>query len=267
MKMPKYNTLLYEIEDNVLHITLNRPEKRNALNALMVRELHDIFLQFKDKEYIIGASLTGAGNSFCSGADLSYLKSLADKSYEENLKDSLKLKEMYWTIYNFPKPTVGLINGPAIAGGCGLMTVLDIALASKNAIFGYPEVKIGFIASIVSVFLIQIIGIAQTKKMLYTGELIDVSTAKNMGLIQRVVEEGKLKEASSEFFSQIRNNSPQAVTQTKELLHGYQSGTMEEMLEQACRFNAESRQTNDFKEGIQSFLEKRRPNWVKTQSL
>ncbi|MCK4755272.1 MAG: enoyl-CoA hydratase/isomerase family protein, partial [Calditrichia bacterium] len=170
--MPEYSTLLFEVENKVLHITLNRPEKRNALNDLMVKELRDIFLYFEDNDDIIVVSVTGSGETFCAGADLSYLQSLLNKSYEENLKDSINLKEMYWTIYNFPKPTVGLINGPAIAGGCGLMTVLDIAIASKNAIFGYPEVKIGFVASLVSVFLIQTIGLAQTRKMLFTGELI-----------------------------------------------------------------------------------------------
>lgn len=261
MTIPEYSTLLFEVENKVLHITLNRPEKRNALNELMVKELRDIFLYFKDNNDIIGVSVTGSGESFCAGADLSYLQSLIDKSYEENLKDSINLKEMYWTIYNFPKPTVGLINGPAVAGGCGLMTVLDIVIASKNAIFGYPEVKIGFVASIVSVFLLQTIGLAQTRKMLFTGEIIDAVEAEKRGLIHQIVEEGELATVSNEIFSQIRKNSPQAIRQTKKLLHNHQGGMLEEMLEQACQFNAESRQTSDFKEGLQSFLEKRKPNW------
>ena len=261
MTMPEYSTLLFEVENKVLHITLNRPEKRNALNELMIKELRDIFLYFKDNDDIIGVSVTGSGESFCAGADLSYLQSLIDKSYEENLKDSINLKEMYWTIYNFPKPTVGLINGPAVAGGCGLMTVLDIAIASKNAIFGYPEVKIGFVASLVSVFLIETIGLAQTRKMLFTGELIDAAEAEKRGLIHQIVEEGELATVSEEIFSQIRKNSPQAIKQTKKLLHDHQGGMIEKRLEQACHFNAESRQTSDFKEGLKSFLEKRKPNW------
>jgi len=263
MSAPVYSTLLYEVENQVLRITLNRPEKRNAFNEIMVRELHDIFLNFENKDDIIGVVVTGAGESFCAGADLTYLQTLLNKSYEENLKDSLNLKDMYWTIYNFPKPTVGLINGPAIAGGCGLMTVLDIAIASKNAIFGYPEVRIGFVASIVSVFLIQIVGFAQARHMLLTGELIDSPEAEKRGLIQQIVKEGDLSKASKEIFSQIRKNSPQAMSQTKLLLRDHQGDKLEKMLEQACKFNAKSRQTSDFKEGLQSFLEKRRPNWVK----
>lgn len=262
MTEPKYSTLLYKVENQVLHITLNRPEKRNALNEIMVRELKEIFVHFKDKDEIIGVSVTGAGDSFCSGADLSYLNSLINKSYEENLKDSFNLRDMYWAIYNFPKPTVGLINGPAIAGGCGLMTVLDIAIATENAIFGYPEVKIGFVASIVSVFLIQVIGHAQTRKMLFSGETIDAKEAKKRGLIQQIVEKGGLNNASDAIFSIFRSNSPQAIRQTKELLSGYQKDIIKQMLEQACKFNAESRQTSDFKEGLQAFLQKRRPHWI-----
>jgi methylglutaconyl-CoA hydratase len=261
MSTPEYSTILYEVEKKVLRITLNRPEKRNALNEVMIRELRDIFLHFEDNKDIIGVLVTGAGESFCAGADLSYLQSLINKSYEENLKDSLNLKDMYWTIYNFPKPTVGLINGPAIAGGCGLISVLDIAIASKNAIFGYPEVKIGFVASIVSVFLIQTVGFAQAKKMLLTGELIDSAEAEKRGLIHQIVKEGKLSRASKEVFSQIRKNSPQAMSQTKQLLRDHQGNIIEKMLEQACTVNAKSRQTSNFKEGLQSFLDKRRPNW------
>lgn len=263
MTTPTYSTLLYQIEDNVLQITLNRPEKRNALNAIMVRELHDIFLHFKDYEEIVGVSLTGAGEAFCAGADISYLQSLIGKSYDENLKDSINLKDMYWTIYNFPKPTVGLVNGPAIAGGCGLMTVLDIAIASKNAIFGYPEVKIGFVASIVSVFLIQIIGLAKAKNLLFTGELIEAPFAEKIGLIQQIAGEGELKKISDEFFSKLRKNSPQAIKQTKKLLCDHQRDVLEKMLEHACHINAESRQKSDFKEGLKSFLDKRRPDWSK----
>jgi methylglutaconyl-CoA hydratase len=262
--MPEYQTLLYEVKNDVLHITLNRSEKRNAFNEQMVKELNTIFLAFKDNNDIIGASITGSGESFCAGADLSYLQSLRTKSYEENLQDSYNLKEMYWNIYTYPKPTLGLINGPAVAGGCGLVTVLDIAIASKNAKFGYPEVKIGFIASIVSVFLIQTVGFAKSKQLLYTGELIDASEAGKIGLIHKIVDKEELETEALTFFSQIRNNSPQAMLQTKTLLHELQGDKIEKRLEKACRFNAESRQTDDFKEGLQSFLEKRKPIWGKT---
>jgi methylglutaconyl-CoA hydratase len=171
---------------------------------------------------------------------------------------------MYWNIYTFPKPTVALINGPAVAGGCGLITVLDIAIASKNAIFGYPEVKIGFVASIVSVFLIQTIGLGRARYLLYSGDLIDAVEALKIGLIHSVVEKDKLQSAADAFFSKIRKNSPQAIKQTKSLLLNLNRDAVKSKLDYACQMNAQSRQTNDFKEGLKSFLEKRKPIWGKT---
>jgi methylglutaconyl-CoA hydratase len=171
---------------------------------------------------------------------------------------------MYWNIHTFPKPTVALINGPAVAGGCGLITVLDIAIASKNAIFGYPEVKIGFVASIVSVFLIQTIGLGQARYLLYTGDVIEAAEALKIGLINKIVEKEQLQLASDDFFSKIRNNSPQALEQTKRLFLDLMGDTIKDKLDHACQLNAQSRQTEDFKEGLRSFLEKRKPIWGKT---
>jgi methylglutaconyl-CoA hydratase len=257
-----YKTIKAAIENNVLKIILNRPEKRNALNKMMVTELNDIFNRFKDDESIFGISLTGAGEAFCAGADLSYLKSLLGKSYQENLEDSMNLRRMYWSIYSFPKPTVALVNGPAIAGGCGLMNVFDIAFASGQAFFGYPEVKIGFVASIVSVFLVQTVGLQQAKYLLLSGKKIDAEEAEKIGLIHSIIRNGNLQTAARQFFKQIRENSPQAVLQTKRLLHQISDDKMEVLLDQACDFNARSRQLSDFKEGILSFLEKRDPEWT-----
>lgn len=263
MSMTKYQTLLYKVENSILYITLNRPEKRNALNEIMVKELTGIFLNFKEKDDILAVVVRGAGKAFCAGADLSYLYALIDKSYEENLKDSFNLKDMYWTIYTYPKPTVVLINGSALGGGCGLTTVFDIAIASKNATFGYPEVKIGFVASIVAVFLIELLGIRQAKKMLISGEIIDAFEAEKRGLIQAVVSDNELEIVSNEICSNLRKNSPLATRQTKKLLNDYRDTLLEEKLIQGCRINANFRQTRDFKEGLQSFLEKRSPHWGK----
>ncbi len=260
--IPAYKTIKVEIENNVVKITLNRPEKRNALNKMMIAELNDIFNIFKDDETIIGVCLTGAGKAFCAGADLNYLKSLLGKSFQENLEDSMNLRRMYWSIYSFPKPTVALVNGPAIAGGCGLMNVFDITFASGQSLFGYPEVKIGFVASIVSVFLVKTIGLQQAKYLLLSGKKIDAEEAEKIGLIQGIVRTGNLQNAAEQFFKHIRENSPQATLQTKRLLHQISDGKIEELLDQACEYNARSRQFSDFKEGIFSFLEKRDPKWT-----
>jgi len=193
----EYQTIKIEIRNKILNITLNRPEKRNALNNQMVKELNEIFLSFRTDDSVVGLMITGSGKSFCSGADLAYLKSLKDKSDQENLQDSNDLKDLFWNIYTFPKPTLAVVNGSAVAGGCGLMSVFDVAIASENAKFGYPEVKIGFVAALVSVFLVQIVGLRHTKYLLLTGNIIDSTRAEKIGLIQKVVAHNSLKDAET----------------------------------------------------------------------
>lgn len=258
-----YKTLIVDLQDGVLRIILNRPDKRNALNELMVGEIYQIFNQYKDNDEILAVTITGKGESFCSGADLAYLHSLVDKSYEDNLKDSQKIKNMYWSIFSFPKPTIAIVNGPAVAGGCGLVNVCDIAIASNNARLGYPEVKIGFVASIVSVFLLYTIGLRRSLELLLTGKIIDTGTALNLGLIHMVENKEDLLSASQILIKTLKQNSPQAIKLSKNLLHSYINDDLIKMLEKACEFNARSRQNPDFKEGLLSFLEKRNPIWQK----
>lgn len=259
----EYKTLKFEISKEILIITLNRPEKRNALNDQMVKELNEILLRFRSDDAIIGLMLTGSGDTFCAGADLAYLQSLKDKSHQENLEDSNNLRDLFWNIYTFPKPTLALVNGAAVAGGCGLMSVFDIAFASERAKFGYPEVKIGFVAALVSVFLVQIIGFRQTKYLLLTGNIIDAYEAERLGLIQKVVAYNSLRDSADTYFDRIRNNSPQAVKQTKHLLNMQWGKQLQGFLEEASEFNAKVRKTEDFQEGLIAFLEKREPVWKK----
>jgi methylglutaconyl-CoA hydratase len=257
----KYQTILVHRENRVLTVTLNRPEKRNALNEKMIVELQTVFERYRQDFSLDGVILTGSGKAFCAGADLAYLKSLQNKSIEENYRDSVNLKNMLWTIYTFPKPTLALVNGPAVAGGCGLMNVCDVAIAGQQAVFAYPEVRIGFVAAIVSVFLVRAIGLQQAKSILLTGETLDAKKAQALGLVSQVVEEHALRQAGIEFFLNIKQNSGQAVRQTKALLLKQWGESLHANLEEACHFNTESRQTKDFKEGLSAFIEKRKPVW------
>ena len=256
-------TLIVEIQNNVLCVVLNRPEKRNALNERMIKELCQTFNQYAESDDILAATITGKGEAFCAGADLAYLHSLVDKSYKENLDDSKAIRDMYWSIYTFPKPTIAIVNGPAVAGGCGLVNVCDMAIASDAASFGYPEVKIGFVASLVSVFLIYTIGFRNTLYLLLTGKIIDAGAALNLGLIHRVVHKNDLLSAAEALINEIIQNSPRSLKLSKEIVHNYIDDDMRSMLERACEFNARSRQNPDFKEGLLSFLEKRKPVWQK----
>ena len=153
MNLNQFETLLVDKDQNVTTITLNRPDKKNAINDKMIKELGFIFdnLLTEDETKIV--ILTGKGNAFCSGADLSYLDKLKNYSYDQNLQDSNAFAELFLKIYEFPKPTIAKVQGAALAGGCGLSSVCDFIISDENARFGYPEVKIGFIAAIVSVFI------------------------------------------------------------------------------------------------------------------
>ena len=258
---PQFKTILVNLDKGVLHITLNRPEKRNALNENMVKELHEIFNRFRIDEKLKGAIITGSGKAFCAGADLAYLQALQEKTQGQNYQDSVNLMNMYWSIYSFPKPTLALVNGPAIAGGCGLMTVCDLAIASKESVFAYPEVKIGFVAALVSVFLVQLVGYRQAKRLLISGQTLNAPQAKSLGLVSDVVEKSMLTRAASDFFEEIGHNSRQAMELTKELILKQWGQSLFAKLEEACYFNTQSRQTADFKEGLAAFLEKRKAAW------
>lgn len=261
MKFGRYTTVLTEVRDKILIISLNRPEKKNSFNGVLVKELLEIVHKSKVKNEITAIILTGIGDTFCAGADLGYLESLLIKDYQAHLEDSRKLKDLYYTIFSFPKPTLALVNGAALAGGCGLVTVCDFAFAVPEAIFGYPEVKIGFVAAIVSVFLLQNIGYRRAKNLLLTGKTIDAVIAKDIGLIDELVGEGSLLDYGLNFLNTLRKNSPASMYLSKEIVNRNAWADIDQILEEACVYNARTRQEKDFKEGIRAFLEKRAPNW------
>ena len=262
----EFNTIKIIEENNIAILTLNRPNKRNSLNREMVKEIKGALSTLKGNDNISALVITGEGKAFCAGADLSYLQTLLEATYEENLKDSLELKDMYYNLYTFPKPTVAMVNGPAVAGGCGLVNVCDFVFSVDNAKFGYPEVKIGFLASIVSIFLAQSIGERNAKKLLLTGDLISAEQALDIGLVDQIVSEKDLKSFCVNYLNKLRDNSSQSIDNTKKLFYDIIFDDLNNKLLKACEFNAHSRNTNDFKEGISSFLEKRKPNWTKKPS-
>jgi len=257
----EFETLRVVLEEEVLHITLNRPEKRNALNARMIAEIQAVMESFRESGKLSGLILSGAGTAFCAGADIAYLQSLQHKSESENYQDSIQLMNMYWGLYTFPKPTVALVNGPAFAGGCGLSTVCDLIIAGRDAVFACPEVKIGFVAALVSVFLVQRIGYHQAKQLLISGQTLTAEQAKSISLINEVVDADQLSATAHDYFSRLKQNSGQAMLQSKQLLIEQWGKPLYEKLEEACKFNTRSRRTADFREGLAAFLEKRKAVW------
>jgi methylglutaconyl-CoA hydratase len=255
-----FTTLQLAYDDRVATVTLNRPEKRNAISL----ELIDDLLRALDevaKSPALVLILTGAGKAFCSGMDLENLKSLIGRTPEQNLKDSETMVRLFRALYEFPKVTIAAVNGPAIAGGTGLAVLCDFTLAAPEAKFGYTEVKIGFVPAIVSTFLLRQVGEKHARDLLLTGRIIGVEEAFRMGLINEIVPADRLMRRARELAAQIMENSPTSLVMTKRLLSEHARAELDVQIEAAVRENAAIRATKNFREGVTSFLEKRKPRW------
>jgi len=255
-----YETLQLEHKGEVATLTLNRPEKRNAISPQMIDDLL-VALQEIESSASRVAIITGAGKAFCAGMDLEPLRSLAGQSIDQSLADSRLFANLLYRIYSFPKPVIAAVNGPAIAGGCGIATVADFTLAVPEAKFGYTEVKIGFIPAIVSVFLRRQTGEKVARDLLISGRIVDAAEAHRFGLVTEIVPSDKLSARVQEFAGILLAASPASITRTKRLLLGYEESALKAELEMAIRENAAIRSTADFREGLSSFLEKREPRW------
>src|SRR5215471_14607171 len=255
-----YSTLLLDISGQIATITLNRPDKRNAMSAAMIAELQTAFDEIEKSHARVGI-LTGSGKAFCSGMDLEMLAAIAQQSPAENQEDSRRMAKMFRRIWSFPRPLIAAVNGAALAGGCGIATLCDFTLAVPDARFGYTEVRIGFLPALVSVFLTRQIGEKKCRDLLLTGRVIDAAEAKEFGLVSEVVPSGQLLERAMELANDLLAASPSSICRAKRLLVSAESATLDHDLERAILENARIRCTPDFKEGLASFLEKRKPIW------
>src|SRR6185369_4045240 len=247
-------------DSNVATITLNRPEKRNALSFQFVDELLTALNEIKKSSAQV-AVLTGAGKAFCAGMDLDGLKALVGKTHQENIKDSERIAQLFRTVYDFPMPTIAAVNGAAIAGGTGLATMCDFTLAVPNAKFGYTEVRIGFLPAIVSSILVWQVGHKVARDLLLSGRTFDADDAYRFGLVNEVVDPERLMQRAKELASELAQNSPSSIRATKKLINGFIAKQLDLQIATAIDDNARIRSTEDFREGITSFLEKRKPRW------
>jgi methylglutaconyl-CoA hydratase len=256
------NLVLYDVKDHIAYLTLNRPDKRNALNSEMVEELIKAFSRASADEQAKVIILKANGKVFCAGADLAYLQQLQNNSFEENLADSSQLAMLFQLIYTLNKVVIAQIHGHAIAGGCGLATVCDFSFSVPDASFGYTEVKIGFIPAIVSLFLLRKTGETRARELLLSGELISAEKAKSYNLINYVVEADALEEQVHTFARQLcEKNSAQSMALTKQLISDIQSYSLEEGLAYAAHMNAKARESEDCKKGIAAFVNKEEIKW------
>jgi methylglutaconyl-CoA hydratase len=257
-----YKTIDLAYDSGIATITLNRPDKRNAISFELIDDLLRGLKEVEDSDAII-LILTGAGKAFSSGMDLDNLKQLIGRSPEQNLQDSETMVRLFRSLYEFPKLTIAAVNGAAIAGGTGLALLCDFTLAVPEAKFGYTEVRIGFVPAIVSTFLLRQVGEKQARDLLLTGRIIGAEEAARMGLVNEIVAPENLMTRARELAALLMENSPASLRATKKVLNDHSRAELDAQIEAAVRENAAVRTTADFREGVTSFLEKRKPVWSK----
>ncbi len=250
-----------QISRGIARVSLNRPDVHNALNDILIEELIGAFgrLSLDDRVRVI--VLTGAGKSFSAGADLTWMQRAASQSQDENQADAVRLAQMFDTLNTCPKPLVGLVNGAALGGGVGLVACCDIVVAATGAMFGLTEVRLGLIAATISPYVIAKIGAAQARRFMLSAERFEAATARAIGLVHEVAED--LEAAARPILDALLANGPDAMADTKRLI-GDVAGRepTPELRAMTARRIAARRASDEGREGMAAFLDKRKPNWM-----
>lgn len=248
--------LLDTTENSIRYLTLNRPDKRNALNDAMISALKSKLRRSDEDVELRAIVIRGAGKDFCSGADLSALQKISESSYEENLEDARSLAELFALIRKVKIPVIAAVHGRALAGGCGLATGCDLVLAARSARFGYPEVKIGFVPAIVTAILRRNVSEKLAFELITQGFEFSADEAKSFGLINRIFDDETFEEDVKNYASVYQNVSRSAIILSKKMLYQLDGLDFDKALEAGAIVNAEARMTDDCQKGIARFLEK-----------
>ncbi len=258
--MAQFRHVLTKSANGVKTITLNRPDKRNALCPLLIEELTQALHEAETCDCGI-VILTGAGPAFCAGLDMEHLSTMTAHTAAENRRDAENMANVLRTLYEFPKPVIAAVNGPAIAGGMSLATIPDFTLAVPESKFGYTEVKVGFVPAIAASFLLRQVGELRTRELLLSGKLLKAQEAMHLGLVTQIVPSEELMSSANALAQCLLLNSPQAMREVKRLLAKHSQRRLDEELEDAIEVNAQQQSAEDFKEGVLAFRERRRPEW------
>ncbi|MCU1275351.1 MAG: Enoyl-CoA hydratase/carnithine racemase [Bryobacterales bacterium] len=254
--MTEFHKLLYSIDRNIARITLNRPEKRNALDDEMIGELRSALHASSEDASVHVVLLAGAGKDFCSGADLAGLQRIADAGVMENIADARRLADLFLEMRRHPRPIVAAVRGRALAGGCGIATAADIVIASESAQFGYPETTIGFVPAMVMAILRRSVSEKRAFELLVSGEIIPARTAVEIGMINRVFGDSAFDKEVESYVAQLATQSVSALALTKSLLYQTDAISFEAALNAGVQTNALARLTEDCRRGIEQFLKK-----------
>ncbi|MFC2129964.1 enoyl-CoA hydratase/isomerase family protein [Bacteroidota bacterium] len=258
-----YRTIIVDFQDRIAKVTLNRPEVHNAFNSDLINDLYDAFDKLKDEEDLRVIIITGNGKSFCAGADLNWMKSVVNYSYEQNLEESLKLAKLMYLIFTHPKPVIARINGSAIGGGVGLMSVCDILIAEENAMFGLSEVRLGLVPAAISPFVMSRIGESWARELFITGERITAKRACELKLVNYAVPADELDRIVDDKVQLILNNGPEAVRVVKEMIFNVgHKIDISEVHNYTAELIAKLRMSEEAQEGMNAFLKKRKPKWA-----
>jgi methylglutaconyl-CoA hydratase len=248
--------LIFEIEDSTAFLTLNRPEKRNALNDALINALKDNLREADKNESLRAVVVRGAGTDFCSGADLSVLQRVAEGSILENLADAENLMELFALIRKVKIPVIAAVHGRALAGGCGLATACDLVLATKTARFGYPETKIGFVPAMVMAILRRNVSEKRAFELITLGQEFDAESAEKYGLVNQIFADEDFESAVKNYLAGFEKISRSAVMLSKRLLYQMDGMTFENALQSGVDINTIARMTDDCQRGIAKFLKK-----------
>ncbi len=250
--------VLYEVMDGVAHVTLNRPEKRNALDDRTVEELRSVLEEAERDDAVRVILLRGAGQDFCAGADLAQLEKVAAGTGPiENLDDAASLGSLLIRMRRLSKPIVAAVHGHAFAGGAGLATACDLVLASDGARFGYPEVHLGFVPAMVMALLRRVCGEKVAFELVARGDRIDAEEARRIGLVNRIFADETFEDDAREYARELASRSPMALRLIKRLFYGIDGASFEEAIARGAEVNVLARMTDDTREGVRRFLEKR----------
>ncbi len=264
--MANYNTIVYELNEQVATVSLNRPEVHNAFNETMISELIDCFESINEKEEVRVVLLRGKGKSFCAGADLNWMKDVTNYGYEENIKESLRLSQCFYSIYTCNKPTVAIVHGAAIGGANGLLAACDMAFCEENTIFSLSEVKIGVIPACISPYIVKRVGEFGARELMLTGRRIEGTEAEKIKLVNQSLPANEMEKQVHSVVNLLMTSGPSAMSQCKKLIFDVSNTlSMEEALEYTARMIAEIRASEEGQEGMKAFLEKRIPGWIKKQ--
>ena len=256
-----YTAILVVEEEGVRRITLNRPERRNAMTPEMQVELIAAMEEAAASDCRV-VVFAGAGEAFCAGLDLSALQAMNDKSAAEHTADAERVARLFRSLYEFEKPTIAAVQGAAVAGGTGLATLCDFTLAVPAARFGYTEVKVGFVPALVAAFLVLQVGEKRARELFLTGRVFGAEEALRLGLVTEVVAPEALEARVRELAGVLVGNSPQAMAATKRLLVAQNRAWLDAAIAESLAANAVARETEDFREGVTAFLEKRKAVWA-----